>query len=257
MAFEIGEIVTPIVNLTYSGVELPTYGVSGTVLERQITGSDTENNLLYDYKVQLFENIIVEDIDYRNIFMFSDIDLGAIIVVTGPYDAGLINQNFYSTLNLSEQTKNNTRATADRTNTSSSFYDSLDNIANVVDQQHSTFAARSTIDTSASTGDQNRMALELDSISSGVNINSLILQEISDNLYGYYTIVESMDTELQTIEKQTNDQYSKYLDDLSNLSNIYFQSVVLQNQENIYPSNADSFNDLVTSDSLVLEVDEE
>jgi hypothetical protein len=189
-----------------------------------------------------------------NELTFTEEELGGTVTISGAYDVNEINQLHSDTLASMSNITSHMTATVTQTKTNSSFYTSLVNLQQAVQSDYTELSSKPSLDGSMTEGDLNRGAKELESYSTRLGINATILQEVSDNLYGIYTIVDDVKSSLNSQSLQTIDQQDALLKDRAQDSATYFNSVVVT--ENKYERDEDlTVEALELRESLLLEQD--
>jgi hypothetical protein len=200
MAFEVGEVVTPVTNLNINGVEAPTVGVPGTVLARQNVGQDSEGNPYYTYQVQLSQELTFGEEEAQQsgqVFWFSESDLGSSAGVTTPagVDEGAVTTSVGVAKSATDSTAGVISQMKGNISIDNPYYDAL-NLYQKVAESNSQVLSNTSID-SSDPNSLNRQGGAITTQSELYESDAKILQEISENVYGFYTITSEAEAALK------------------------------------------------------------
>lgn len=222
MSFEIGDIVEPQTVITFSGEDFDLVGTSGTVIDRQIVSTTVDNIDSYQYKVELFEPLVVGSgvtEQTEDVFWFSEEEL------TGEFPEDIVDfQGVSELLGSGVSTVSNNKVimedTLSKVESTSPYHTDLTNLISIVEADENVINSQDI--SSQSKGDLN--------VASGVAeltaFNSEIYKELSDNLYGFYTLVSELEQELQTESVLSAEQEQKALEDDEQNFNIFYETYV-------------------------------
>lgn len=208
MSFEVGEVVTPVTNILNNAIEVPTTGEQGIVIARQKVGEDSEGNLYYIYQVRL-DNVITfgteENPQSGQVFWFGETDLGntvpgGIVAV----DESAVTSSVATAQSVTDSALSTITQVKDSVPSANAYYDSLKNYEELA-AANSALISDSTIDSSDSS-DLSRQGNALISQSDLTSTDSQILQELSENLYGFYTITAELENEIKQEQEQAQQQ---------------------------------------------------
>lgn len=248
MTFEIGDIVEPQTVITFSGEDFDLVGTSGTVIDRQIVSTTVDSVDSYQYKVELFDPLVVGSgvtEQSEDVFWFSEEEL------TGEFPEDIVDfQGVSDLLGSGISTVSNNKIimedTLSKVNSTSPYHTDLSNLISIVENDENLINSQDI--SSQSKGDLN--------VASGVaeltSFNSEIYKELSDNLYGFYTLVSNLEQELQTESVLATEQEQKALEDDEQNFNIFYETYV-NNEESsslLIPSEATTNTDTEISELI-------
>lgn len=211
MAFEIGETVTPSVNINFNGTEVPTQGKQGVVISRQDVGQDTEGGKLYTYQVQLSEVVTFGEPESQQsgqVFWFSESDLGNTQTATSStLDEGTVSTSVANGKSSTESSTGTITQLTSAVPTVNPYHDTLKNyeaaaLSNVE------ILSSSTINTSVE-NDLARKGNALVTQSEQLSTDTEIMKELSENVYGFYTITSEIESEIK--QEQLNAELQESL----------------------------------------------
>lgn len=248
MAFEIGEIVFPVVAVTFSGEIFDLTETSGTVINRQQTGTDLLGEATYLYEVDLFEDLVVgsgnNTATQSNIWL-TDAELGAGEVTTTGITVSQIQDTLTSAITTVSTSKESIDATLASVNPVSSYYDDIKAIQQQVAFAES-FLISQNVTSLTDTADLNRQGPSISGQAANSSISSQVAEEITDNLFGFYTLVNAADLEAAEESAQAQAQeVAAQADDEENLSAFYQTYVSNQGSKSLLtPSESESTENL-------------
>lgn len=235
MSYEIGDIVVPVVNLiTGSGEEINTGGISGTVIDRNLRFTDSEDVSYYNYQVEMSETYLISSgTQSVSIFWFTEEDLGN----SGPFSsiqkvdiegesakysegASAVNSNAIAI-----------EAIRDTMDPTSPYYDTVSTYLNLI-QEHqnkmnnysNVFSNDSTINSTAKAAGKQGEVLGFD---------SLVFKEMAENALGYHDIFSKLKEEMSTLNLQVEEQNNKAFEDDAENFSVYYNSYVTGGGNNI------------------------
>jgi hypothetical protein len=232
MSFEIGDIVTPVVNLTStSGNIIPTAGVSGTVDMRMLTSTNTSGTSFYNYQVLFPEKIPVDSgTSYEilaDLFWFTDVQLGGedpnagaqpIIDLeseTLKYNTGQANVN---------NSVNQITGIQNSMNTNSWYYDMVKTNLGVVNRHSESLTKHSTsFETESGVLGGGKAAGKAGDL---LGFDAQVFLEMSENALGYHDVFEKAQTEYNKLAEEVRLQNEAALEDNAMNFKLYYDNYV-------------------------------
>lgn len=227
MAFNIGDIVSVNTELTFSGEEYQVNS-SGTVLNLQAVNVSTEGIPIYTYQVELYEPVTAGSGTTEQLgstFWFTEEDLGL------PAQPGTELAN-YADLSLAYQTgvantstaKNAVLGILNQVKTNSPYYDSITSLLSKLEGNEALLSSTTIAgDTQEQLAETSRTAGKL---GSELGTDANLIQELAENLFAIYTIVDEAETEATEAQNQQIIQQEAAMEDDALTFNTYYTSLV-------------------------------
>lgn len=231
MSFEIGDIVEPATVITFSGEQFDLTGTSGTVVDRQINGATVEGDSTFLYKVELFDPLVVGsgiDTQSEDMFWFSETELGGDDGTGGGLDFNGVNSLVGSGINAVSISKANIEETLSNVETTSPYHSDINRLLSIVSEDAETLTSQSQDITSESKGDLTAAS----GISQTLGFSSSIYNELSDNIYGFYTVVSEIEAQLQEETAQAMAVEKAAMEDDEQNFNMFYETFV-DNEESV------------------------
>lgn len=210
-AFEIGEVVTPVTNILFNGIEIPTQGVQGNVTSRQKIGQGAEEEIYYIYQVLMSQVLIYgpeETPQTGQVFWFSESDLGNPSgIPTNVVDEGAVSSSISEAKGISESAAGTIGQIKTSVPPINPYFDTLSSYHSLA-ENNVTILSNAGVNTSDPT-DLNRQGNTLINQSDILSSDSQILQELSENVYGFYTVTSELETQIRQEEFQAEEQESR------------------------------------------------
>lgn len=250
MVFEIGDIVEPEIIVTFSGVEFDLIGTSGTVIDRQVNGATSSGTNTYLYKVELIDPLVVGsgvNSQTEKIFWFSESELGG-EDSTSDLDFNGVSNLVSSGINTTTTNQAIIQETLLQVDTVSPYYTDIGNLLSVA--SGATNAVTSQDISSGERGDL--------SVASGVtetsSFNSEVFKELSDNLFGFYTLVSDLENGLKEEEALAAEQEAlASADDEANFNVFYETYVDNANSVNLFSVSGTGSEEAITGPSELID----
>lgn len=247
MSFNVGDTVSPIVNLTFSGVELATAGVSGTVLQRSIAGVDLDSETYYSYQVNLSETFTLgsgSNLQSSSIFWFSELDLGGTLNLPDfSPDVASISQTVSTNKSQISAQANDVINTKNNVNIITPYFDAINSLAEVA-ASHDLIAQGTNIET----GNESVTSRPTQSLTDKFSFDTLILKELTDNLLAYNDVITSIKTENEALLALEKEQALLAAKDDAENEELYLDTFVYNN-ENVF-SPDESSTQTTTTDNV-------
>jgi hypothetical protein len=215
MSFNVGDDVSPVVDLISQGYTFGTAGQQGKVVYREVIydrEGDTAN-AIYDYKVEMAENVIgfsssISASDATapsgNTFWFTESDLGVERETEPVINQSQISSDVGNAITFADQTATNTRSLLDPIPTSDPFYDHINTAANVADNHKATLEGS---DIGALEGDSlTRQASASDRNQSLLSADLLLVDEYANNLAQLQAVYQEYEEESRNVSEQNIQQ---------------------------------------------------
>lgn len=252
MSFQVGDPVTPVVNITFSGMELPTAGVSGVVLARTLFSFDNDNNALYTYNVQLSSGITVgsgSDIQTSIYFFFSEQDLGNTVSARNLIDASGLSDTMNTGLSNFNTGFGQVGSIAQSIPVSSSYYDQVSKYLEALIDSNT---ALTTFSGSSSDPILNTFRTESDSADK-LGFDALIFKELAENAAGFHDVLSEISDEQAQIKAEVDQQNVLAAEDDAANQQVYFDTFVYTDAAESLFTPLDTPSDFSTEDNTVTE----
>lgn len=229
MAFEVGEVVQPTVNVVISGLEYETEGKDGTVIARELSNS-IDGVDYYDYNVSMNESIVSESGILENYYIwFNDGDLGGENPPTQPVIDSIEAQDL-----LNSALQDTDAAVSTITQIQNNLSPNSKYVNEIEDSLTTTLNIQTVLTSTAVPSEQelengNYAANTIIRNSNYLSNDSRLLQEWSENLAGFDSVLYEKDLEIKNTETQDSIQeLAAFEDDV--LNNKAFQETYINNQ---------------------------
>jgi len=215
MAFEVGEVVTPVADINFNGTLAPTTGVPGVVSSRQKIGQIDDETPLYSYQVNLSEVVTFGEepnIQSSQVFWFSESDLGGTVSDNDPdVDISTVNSAVTTAKATNEDSASAIGTLKANVPSLSPYSDTL-NAYQKLAQSNADRLGATSIDTSTK-DDTNRQGKALIISSDLLNSDAVILKELSENVYAFYTITSEAQSNIKQEAEQAETEEKKAAED--------------------------------------------
>lgn len=216
MAFEINDRVIPLVDLTFSGEPIHTEGVSGTVTQRQQTSTTAAGEPIYSYHVNLDEQPLIgsgTEVAPGTLYWFTGAEVGDFTGVnTDPLvDQAGVQQTLTTSQSSAQTALSSVTQILSNVQEISPYFDSIKKFHGLI-QNHA-----DTLNSTTTDGNTDGELRNVGVLSDSLGTDVVVMQEISENLYGFYSVVTELEEELTTEQAQAKVQQAlAYEDDALN-----------------------------------------
>jgi len=205
MVFELGDVVPLFATVTLSGIDfdLSTNSgtSSGTIVGRNSIGLTPQLDINYRYKVQLPEPIVIGSgvgLLSEDLFWLTEGEINGSVFNTDLFDVNGLNDTLASGLDTVSNNRIIIQQTLSLIDTSSPYSDDIKRLVTNASDIESFLVSADTSQVNNNPSEQNQTASVISGYATTGAFSSNIFNEISDNLYGYYTVVNEAETELKT-----------------------------------------------------------
>jgi len=280
MTFLVGDVIPLYATITFSGVEfdLSTNSgtSSGTVVAREISGLTPELVTDYLYRVQLFEPLVVGSgtaSQSQSEFWLSEDEINGVVDDSLIFNVDELNSTLSSGIGTVSNNKSIIDQTLSQIDTASPYNTDVARLSSLAGEVLDFLTSSDTSEVNNSPTEENQTATVISGVATNGSFNTEIFKEISDNLYGFYTIVNETEAELKVRAEQEAEQEALAIaDDQANFK-VFFDSYVnnqnytgLLSPKTVTESGTTNLSDFIDTselsensligDSLLLETDE-
>lgn len=210
----IGETLTVPSNTVVNGVEVPTAGQEGVILSKEFVTNSPEGTPIYSYQVSMTspvywgaDPITGAPTSSGQVFWFADTDLGNSTASSVSYDVAGVSSSVSDGVSTSKTSVNTITDLVSRVSSISPYKDILQSNLNIVNSQSHSLEAL-TVD------QEDPSSLNTVKTSSEYGkLNSVLFEELSENIYGIYEVVTEQETQLKSEAAQAYEQESRATQD--------------------------------------------